>query len=58
MTQGMVKATNIQVQDGAEIEKSVVMHVGMVEEIFDAMERRKEQSLAVIEELEVIKKTS
>jgi hypothetical protein len=30
----------------------------MVEEIFDAMERRKEQSLAVIEELEVIKKTS
>jgi len=58
MTQGMVRATNIQVQDGAEIEKSVVMHVGMVEEIFDAMERRKEQSLAVIEELEVIKKTS
>jgi methyl-accepting chemotaxis protein len=58
MAQGMVKATNVQVKDGAEIEKSVVTHVCMVEEIFEAMERRKEQSLAVIEELELIKKTS
>jgi methyl-accepting chemotaxis protein len=58
MTQGMVKATTAQVKDGTEIEKSVVTHVGMVEEIFDAMEERKGQSLAVIEELELMKKTS
>ncbi|MEI8354584.1 MAG: methyl-accepting chemotaxis protein [Deltaproteobacteria bacterium] len=58
MAQEMVKAAAVQVQDGGEIEKSVVTHVCMVEEIFDVMERRKEESLAVIRELEIIKKTS
>jgi methyl-accepting chemotaxis protein len=58
MTQEMVKAAAVQIKDGAEIEKSVVTHVCMVEEIFDVMERRKEESLAVIRELEIIKKTS
>jgi methyl-accepting chemotaxis protein len=58
MTEGMVKAAAVQVQDGADIEKSVVTHVCMVEEIFDVMERRKDESLAVIRELEIIKETS
>jgi methyl-accepting chemotaxis protein len=55
MVQAMVKATSAQVQDGTEIEKSVVAHVGMIEVIFDVMEKRQQESLAVIEELKLMK---
>ncbi len=55
MTQSMVKATSVQVQDGTEIEKSVVAHVAMIEVIFDVMEKRQQESLAVIEELKLMK---
>jgi methyl-accepting chemotaxis protein len=55
MVQAMVKATSAQVQDGTEIEKSVVAHVAMIEVIFDVMEKRQRESLAVIEELKRMK---
>ncbi len=58
MTQSMVKATSAQVQDGTEIEKSVVAHVAMIEMIFDVMEKRQQESLAVIEELKQVKGVS
>jgi hypothetical protein len=51
----MVKATNAQVRDGSDIEKSVVSHVAMVEVIFDVMEQRKTDSLGVIKEMELMK---
>ena len=55
MTQSMVKATNAQVHDGADIEKSMVSHVAMVEVIFDVMEKRQADSLEVIREMELMK---
>jgi methyl-accepting chemotaxis protein len=54
----MVKATEAQVRDVSEIEESVQSHVGTSEEMFDSMELRKRQSIAVVEELEVIKGVS
>jgi methyl-accepting chemotaxis protein len=55
MTQAMVRATSVQVQDGADIEKSVVSHAAMIDVIFDTMEKRKEESLAVVAEMELMK---
>jgi methyl-accepting chemotaxis protein len=55
MTQAMTKATAAQVRDGAEIEKSVVSHVAMIEVIFDIMEKRQQESSAVMRELELMK---
>jgi len=58
MAINMVKATEAQVRDVSEIEESVHSHVGTSEEMFDSMEQRKLQSIAVVEELEVIKGVS
>ena len=55
MAHSMVKATSAQVQDGTEIEKSVVAHVAMIEVIFDVMEKRQQEGLTVIEELKQMK---
>jgi hypothetical protein len=54
----MVRATEAQVRDVSDIEESVQSHVTTSEEIFDSMELRKQQSIAVVEELEVIKGVS
>jgi len=54
----MVKSTEAQVRDGSEIEESVESHVHTSEEIFANMELRRQQSVAVMEQLEVIKGVS
>jgi methyl-accepting chemotaxis protein len=58
MAMDVVKATEDQVRDGSEIEGSVESHVTSSEEIFDNMELRRQQSVAVMEQLEVIKGVS
>jgi methyl-accepting chemotaxis protein len=58
MTQAMTRATAAQVRDGGEIEKSVVSHVAMIEVIFDVMEKRQQESSAVMLELEFMKGVS
>jgi len=58
MAMDMVKATEAQVRDGSEIEASVESHVQTSEEIFDNMELRRQQSIAVMDQLEVIKGVS
>jgi len=58
MAMGMVTATEAQVRDASAIEESIRSHVSTSEEIFDSMELRKHQSIAVVEELEVIKGVS
>jgi methyl-accepting chemotaxis protein len=58
MAMGMVTATEAQVRDASAIEESIRSHVNTSEEIFDSMEQRKQQSIAVVEELEVIKGVS
>ncbi|MRR57908.1 MAG: GAF domain-containing protein [Deltaproteobacteria bacterium] len=58
MAVNMVRATEAQVRDVSDIEESVQSHVTTSEEIFDSMELRKQQSIAVVEELEVIKGVS
>lgn len=55
MVVNMEKATEAQVRDASDIEDSVKSHMSASEEIFDSMELRKKQSIAVVEELEVIK---
>jgi methyl-accepting chemotaxis protein len=58
MAMDMVKSTEAQVRDGSEIEASVESHVHTSEEIFESMELRKQQSVAVMEQLEVLKGVS
>lgn len=58
MAENMVRATEEQMRDGADIEESVKSHISMTEEIFDIMEKRRMQSVAVVQELEVIKGVS
>jgi hypothetical protein len=58
MALDMVKATEAQVRDGSEIEGSVESHVKSSEEIFASMALRKQQSMAVMEQLEVMKGVS
>ncbi len=58
MAMDMVKSTEAQVRDGSEIEASVESHVQTSEELFDNMELRRQQSVAVMEQLEVIKGVS
>lgn len=55
MALNMVKATEAQVRDGSEIEASATSHEQTSEEIFDSMELRRQQSVAVMEQLAVIK---
>jgi methyl-accepting chemotaxis protein len=55
MALNMVKATEAQVRDGSEIEASASSHEQTSEEIFDSMEQRRQQSVAVMEQLAVIK---
>jgi methyl-accepting chemotaxis protein len=56
MTQEMVRATVKQVEDGIEIKKSVEAVGQMVTRIFEDMEVRREESSAVVRELEMMKK--
>lgn len=58
MIHEMVGATGRQVDDGEEIKKSVDAVGQMVMAIFDDMENRKEESGAVLKELEVMKGTA
>lgn len=58
MATDMVKATEAQVRDGSEIEESVESHVQSSEEMFESMEQRRQQSVVVMEQLEVIKGVS
>ncbi len=58
MAINMVKATEAQLKDGSDIEQSVNSHIKTTEEIFDSMEQRRNQSIAVIEEMENIKGVS
>ena len=58
MTQEMVNSTGKQVTDGAEIKKAVDAVSHMVIGIFDDLEKRQEESGAVVKELEVIKATA
>ena len=58
MALDMVKATEAQVRDGSEIEGSVESHVKSSEEIFASMALRKQQSIAIMEQLEVMKGVS
>ncbi len=55
MALNMVKATEAQVRDGSEIEASATCHEQTSEEIFDSMEQRRRQSIAVMEQLAGIK---
>jgi methyl-accepting chemotaxis protein len=57
MTHEMVGATNRQVEDGEEIKKTVDEVGQMVMSIFDDMEKRKDESGAVLKELEQMKGT-
>ncbi|RNC68601.1 MAG: GAF domain-containing protein [Desulfuromonadales bacterium] len=56
MTQEMVKATVKQVEDGSDIKQSVEAVGEMVTRIFEDMEVRREESSAVVRELEMMKK--
>lgn len=56
MTQEMVQATGRQVEDGIDITKSVEDVGQMVVGIFEDMENRREESSAVVHELELMKK--
>ncbi len=58
MALDMVKSTEAQVRDGSEIEASVESHVQTSEEMFANMELRRQQSVVVMEQLEVIKGVS
>ncbi len=58
MTHEMATATGRQVEDGNEIKNSLDAFGKMVTAIFDDMEKRKEESDAVMRELEVLKKSS
>lgn len=55
MTHEMVCATGRQVHDGGEIKKSVDAMGKMVMGIFDDMEQRRQESGAVVKELELMK---
>ncbi|BDV43280.1 chemotaxis protein [Geotalea uraniireducens] len=55
MAQEMVKATVKQVEDGTEIKQSVDAVGKMVTKIFEDMEIRREESGAVVNELEMMK---
>jgi len=58
ITHEMVGATGRQAEDGAEIKKSVDNFGGMVTSFFDDLEKRKELSERVMDELEVMKEKS
>ncbi|MEA5112838.1 MAG: methyl-accepting chemotaxis protein [Geobacteraceae bacterium] len=58
MTNDMVKATEAQVKEGFAIEEVVKSHADLSEEIFDSMELRKQQSMEIVQELDVIKGVS
>jgi len=58
ITHEMAAATGRQVEDGNEIKNSLDAFGKMVTAIFDDMEKRKEESAAVMRELEVLKKSS
>jgi methyl-accepting chemotaxis protein len=58
MTHEMAGATSRQVEDGNEIKGSLDSFGKMVTAIFDDMEKRREESTAVMRELEVLKKNS
>ncbi len=55
MTDDMVKATEAQVKEGFAIEEVVKSHAALSEEIFDSMELRKQQSMEIVQELDVIR---
>lgn len=55
MTHEMVHSTTRQVDDGKLIRRNVELVSGMVTEMFDNMEMRREQSSAVVKELEQMK---
>jgi methyl-accepting chemotaxis protein len=58
MAHEMVSATGRQVEDGSEIKDSLDAFGQMVTAIFDDMEKRREESVAVMGELEVLKESS
>jgi methyl-accepting chemotaxis protein len=58
MTHEMAGATGRQVEDGNEIKESLDAFGKMVTTIFDDMEKRREESGAVMRELEVLKESS
>ncbi len=58
MTHEMVQATGRQVEDGSEIKRSVSEVGTMVVGIFDDLENRRDESGAVVRELEQMKETS
>jgi len=55
MTNDMVNATEAQVKEGFAIEDAVRSHASLSEEIFDSMELRKQQSMEVLKDFDVIK---
>lgn len=58
MAHEMVRATGRQVEDGSEIKDSLDTFGKMVTAIFDDMEKRREESSAVMRELEILKESS
>ncbi|HEX9024423.1 MAG TPA: methyl-accepting chemotaxis protein, partial [Geobacteraceae bacterium] len=58
MTHEMVTATNRQVEDGREIKDTVEMFGQMVAAIFEDMEKRREESVAVMREVESMREGS
>jgi hypothetical protein len=55
MTHEMVQATGRQVEDGSEIKRSVDQVGQMVGDIFDDLEKRKDESGVVVQEMELMK---
>ena len=58
MTHEMVQATGRQVEDGSEIKKAVAEVGSMVLAIFDDLEKRRDESGVVVQELEMMKEIS
>ena len=58
MTHEMVQATGRQVEDGSEIKKAVAEVGNMVLEIFDDLEKRRDESGVVVRELELMREIS
>ena len=58
MTHEMVQATGRQVEDGSEIKRSVDQVGQMVGDIFDDLEKRKDESGVVVQEMELMKQTA
>lgn len=58
MTHEMFQATGRQVEDGSEIKNAVAEVGGMVVQIFDDLELRRDESSIVVRELEMMKEIS